>query len=75
MDWYRNLRIVLRQKKIKYVLIESYPGDLPADSSVADCRAHEKRCDNELNISCLMLPTMSPDLQKQYEHVDAYIMI
>jgi hypothetical protein len=28
-----------------------------------------------LNISCLMLAIMSPDLQKQYEHVDAYTMI
>jgi hypothetical protein len=42
MDWYLNLRIVLRQEKIKYVLTESYPDDLPASSSVTDHRAHEK---------------------------------
>jgi hypothetical protein len=64
MDWYRNLRIVLRQEKTEYVLSELYPEDLPDGSSVADHRAHEKRCDDALNISCLMLTTMSPDLQK-----------
>jgi hypothetical protein len=64
MDWYRNLRIVLKQEKTKYVLIEPYPDDLPAGSSAADRRAHEKRYDDALNVSCLMLATMSPDLQK-----------
>ena len=29
-------------------------------------------CDDAVNVSCLMLATMSPDLQKQYEHTDAY---
>jgi hypothetical protein len=43
--------------------------------TAADHKAHEKCCDDALNVSCLMLATMSPDLQKQYEHVDAYTMI
>jgi hypothetical protein len=75
MDWYRNLRIVLRQEKIEYVLIEPYPNDLPIGLTAADCRAHEKYCDDALNVSCLMIATMSSDLQKQYEHVDAYTII
>jgi hypothetical protein len=77
MDWYRNLRIVLRQEKEKteYVLTESYPDDLSTSLTATDHRAHEKRRDDALNVSCLMLATMSPDLQKQYEHVDAYTMI
>jgi hypothetical protein len=75
MDWYRNLRIVLEQEKIEYVVSESYPEDLPVGLSAADHRAHEKRCNDALNVSYLMLTTMSPDLQKQYEHVDAYTMI
>jgi hypothetical protein len=75
MDWYRNLRIILRQEKIEYVLLELYPDDLSVGSSVADHRAHEKLWDDALNVCYLMLATMSPDLQKQYEHVDAYTMI
>jgi hypothetical protein len=62
MDWYRNLRIVLRQEKTEYVLLEPYPEDLPAGSSVVDRRAHEKRCDDALNVSYVMLAIMSPNL-------------
>jgi hypothetical protein len=62
MYWYHSLRIVLGQEKIEYVLSEPYPKDLPAGLSVVDHRAHEKRCDDALNISCLMLATMSTDL-------------
>jgi hypothetical protein len=43
--------------------------------SVANHRAYEKRCDDALNVSYLILAIMSPDLQKQYEHVDAYTVI
>jgi hypothetical protein len=42
MDWYRNLRIIIRQEKIEYVLSEPYPKDLPTGSSAADHRAYEK---------------------------------
>jgi hypothetical protein len=73
MDWYRNLRIVLKQEKTEYVLSE--PEDLPDGSSATDHRAYENHCDDAFNVSSLMLTTMSPDLQKQYEHVDAYTMI
>jgi hypothetical protein len=75
MEWYRNLRIVLRQEKTEYVLTESHPDDLPTGSTAADRRAHERHCDDTLNISCLILATVFPDLQKQYGHVDAYTMI
>jgi hypothetical protein len=40
IDWYRNLRIVLRQEKTEYILIEPYPVNLSAGSSVADRRAY-----------------------------------
>jgi hypothetical protein len=75
MDWYRNLRIILRQEKTEYVLTESYLDDLPAGSTAADHRAQEKHCDDALNVSGLIIVIMSPDLQKQDEHVDAYTII
>jgi hypothetical protein len=74
MDWYCNLRIILRKEKTEYVLTELFLEDLPAGSSAANRRALEKHCDDALNVSCLMLTTMFPDLQKQYEHVDFYTM-
>jgi hypothetical protein len=62
MDWYHCLRIVLRQEKTKYVLTKPYLDNLPTGLSVADHIAHEKRCDDLLNVCCLMFITMFPDL-------------
>jgi hypothetical protein len=62
MDWYCNLRIILRQEKTEYVLSEQYPEVLPAGSSAADHKAHKKRCDDAFNVSYLILAIMSPDL-------------
>jgi hypothetical protein len=42
IDWYHNLRIVLKQEKIEYVLTESYTEDLPASWSTTDRIAYEK---------------------------------
>ena len=64
IDWYRNLRIVLRKEQRKYVLEQPYPNDLPDNATNADHIAYEKHCDDAVNVSCLMLATMSPDLQK-----------
>lgn len=75
IDWYRNLRIVLRQEKKEYVLEQPYPDDLPDGSTAAERRVYEKHCNDSLDVSCLMLATMSSDLQKQYEHTDAHTMI
>jgi hypothetical protein len=41
MDWYHNLRIVLRQEKIEYVLTELYLDDLHAGLTAAGHRSHE----------------------------------
>ena len=75
IDWYRNLRIVLRKEQRKYVLEQPYPNDLPDNAINVDRTAYEKHIDDAVNMSCLMLATMSPDLKKQYEHTDAYNMI
>ena len=75
IDWYRNLRIVLRQEKKEYVLEQPYPDDLPDDATDSARAAYKKHYNDAINVNCLMLATMSPDLQKQYEHTDAYNMI
>nr|ABA97705.1 retrotransposon protein, putative, Ty1-copia subclass [Oryza sativa Japonica Group] len=75
MDWYRNLRIVLRQEHKEFVLTEPFPANLPNNVPAAQHREHEKRCNDYLDISCLMLATMSPELQRQYEALDAHTII
>ena len=59
IDWYHNLRIVLRQEKIEYVLEEPYPDDLPDDADELDC---VKNTNDVINVSYLMLAFISLDL-------------
>ncbi|WVZ53605.1 hypothetical protein U9M48_004520, partial [Paspalum notatum var. saurae] len=74
-NWYRNLRIVLKQEKKEYVLEQPYPDEPENGASASNRRAYEKHCNDSFDVSCLMLVTMSPELQKQYEDSEAYNMI
>ena len=75
IDWYRNLRIILKNEKKEYVLGQPYPDELPDGANTVARRAYEKHCNDSLEVSCLMLATMSFDLHKHYDNVDAHTMI
>ena len=73
--WYRNLRIVLRHEKKEQVLENPLPEE-PADNANATARnAYQKLVDESNEISCLMLASMEPDLQQQFENIEAFDMI
>jgi hypothetical protein len=75
IDWYHNLRIVLRNEKREYVLEQPYPDDLLDGAPTVVRRAYEKHSNDSLEVSYLMLATISSNLQKHYENVDAHTMI
>jgi len=75
LDWQRNLRIVLRQERKLYVIDIPRPGPLPVGASVDDRISYQKHIDDDNDVTCLMLETMNPELQKQHEQMVAYIMI
>ncbi|XP_066311188.1 uncharacterized protein [Miscanthus floridulus] len=67
-DWIRNLRIVLRAEKKEEILDTPLP-DEPADNApAAEKNAYKKACDANLEVSCLMLACMEPDLQLQFDN-------
>ena len=71
-DWYRNLRIILKAQKKDYVL-DAPLGDPPADDAPRNAvRDYERRQSDSNEVSCLMLISMSPDLQRRLEEVTAY---
>ncbi|KAI3738553.1 hypothetical protein L2E82_28589 [Cichorium intybus] len=74
LDWYRSVRIVLKQEKKEYVLNEPLPEEPPAIPKPAH-DAWLKKMDDSIDASCLMLATMIPDLQKDLENHSAYDMI
>ena len=75
LDWFRNFRIVLKQERKLYVLDEPLPEE-PADNALrAEKNAYEKHHNDSIDVACLMLATMSSELQKDLENMEAYDMI
>ncbi|XP_071721438.1 uncharacterized protein [Rutidosis leptorrhynchoides] len=57
-----------------YVLEDPIP-DQPDENDVEAMASYDKYCHDSLQVSCLMLGTMIPELQKDFEHHSAYDMI
>jgi hypothetical protein len=75
LDWFRNLRIVLKHEKKSYVL-EGPVSDPPASNATKAIKdAWAKHLDDASDVSCLMLASMIPELQKSFELHTAYDMI
>ena len=72
LDWHRNLRIVLKHERKAYVLDAPVPDEPPADATRAVKSAYDKHSNDSIDVGCLMLATMTPDLQKDLEHMEAY---
>ncbi|KAJ9565140.1 hypothetical protein OSB04_001106 [Centaurea solstitialis] len=75
LDWERNMMIVLRHERKWYVLEEPLGEAPPANAPAAARNAHKKHSDDLLDVACLMLATMSPDLQAGLINTNAYDMI
>ena len=66
---------MLRQEKREYVLDAPIP-EPPADgASCVTKESYEKHLEDTLNVSSLLLLSMTSELQKQHEDMDAYDMI
>ncbi|KAK8632220.1 hypothetical protein V6N13_028996 [Hibiscus sabdariffa] len=75
LDWFRNLRIVLKQERKEYVIEEPVPDEPAANAHRADKDKFKKHMDDMVDVGCLMLATMDSELQKQHENMVAYEMI
>ncbi|KAL4364152.1 hypothetical protein GQ457_04G017010 [Hibiscus cannabinus] len=75
LDWFCNLRIVLKQERKEHVIEKPVPKDPSVDAPTADKDKFKKYMDDMVDVGCLMLATMTPELQKQHEDMVAYKMI
>ena len=75
LDWFRNLRIVLKKERKLYVLDEPHPEEPIESASRADKNAYDKHHNDSIDVACLMLATMNSELQKELEHMEAFDMI
>ncbi|KAK8708623.1 hypothetical protein V6N13_059661 [Hibiscus sabdariffa] len=72
LDWFRNLRIVLKQERKEYVIEEPVPNEPGANAPRANKDKFKKHVEDMVDVGCLMLATMTPELQKQHEDMVAY---
>ncbi len=65
LDWHRNLRLVLRQEKIEYVLdtpIPMTPEPGSPEEATFDAANQEKHKGDATQAQCVMLLGMTPEL-------------
>ncbi|WP_349303576.1 hypothetical protein, partial [Brucella melitensis] len=75
LDWERNLRIVLRQEKKLYTIDEE-PFPEPAENaSDEEFAEYEKYKADSEDVSCLILASISAELQKQCQDMECWEMI
>ena len=74
-DWIRNLRIVLRADKKEDILDTPLLQEPAEDATIVVKNAYKKACDADLEVSCLMLACMEPDLQMQFESYHVYELV
>ena len=75
LDWERNLRIILRGEKKLYVIDEEpipEPADNASDEEFAE---YEKYKEDSEDVSCLILASISAELQKQCLDMECWEMI
>ncbi|EOY04065.1 Retrotransposon protein, putative [Theobroma cacao] len=75
LDSFRNLKIVLKQEKKSYIFDTSIPPVPTTDANVEDKEAHQRHKDDDDQAACVMLASMTLELQKQDEHMDVQSMI
>ena len=65
LDWLRNLRIVLKEERITYVLDGPFPGFPIVDGSESVWRAYQNHLDDDMMVRCIILSSMSHELKKK----------
>ena len=71
LDWYRNLRIVLKQEKREYILDQPVPDEPAANAPKAQKDAYSKHLNDSIDVTYLKLGCMDSNLQKQLMEMDA----
>jgi hypothetical protein len=67
VDWFRNIRIVVKGAKKDYVL-EATLGDPPIEeATVATKEIYQQHVDDYVIVQCALLASMEPKLQKRFE--------
>ena len=71
IDWYRKLKIILKAERTLYILTDEEIKEPHEDATQEEFDQYEQYKSDALDVECLMLSAMSPELQKQNENLGA----
>jgi hypothetical protein len=74
-DWICNLRIILKAEKKEEVLDTPLLEEPDENATLTEKNTYKKTWDVDLEVGCLMLVCMEPDLQMQFESVHVHNMV
>ena len=64
IDWYMKLKIILKAERTLYVLEDEPLKKSEENASDEEVKAYEQYKSDTLDVECLMLSAMTPELQK-----------
>ena len=62
LDWYRNLRIVLKQERKEHVFDQPVPDEPTANTPRAQKDVYSKYANDSVDVTCLILSSMESKL-------------
>ena len=69
LDWERTLQIVLKHDRKEYVINSAIPPVPTAATTRSTRDVYTQHSSDAIDVGCIMLGTMEPDLQKQLLHL------
>ena len=73
-DWFRNIKLALRYEDKEYVLEKELIEIDESEANPEEIVAYKKHCDDATKVACIMVATMTPELQRFYEDYWLYEM-
>ena len=75
MDGHQNVKIILKQEKKLYIFENPVPNAPAKDVEEEVRNEHQRHVNDNDQAVYVMLASMSPELQRQHENMDAHTMI
>ena len=70
VNWLRNLKIVLTQEKLSYIYNIPEPQEVRDDATEEEVSTYRMWKNDSLTVKCIILASMSNELQRQHESID-----
>ena len=75
VDWLRNLKIVLSQEKLSYILVTPDIEPVREDAIEEEKATYRMWQNDSLTVKCIILASMTNELQRQHESMEAHSIL